>query len=149
MAESNLLYIGAILSIALGTLSLYLIRKNENLEWNERLAAHILCWMFIGKGIQNGAVGYINEIDETVNDFWQFLYAMSMLLDHAFSFSTPVGAVALRPTASVPAASSMPPGPPVRDRRRPFHLPDSISSPKAKTHEPTIVSHGPRLRIHP
>ena len=89
MAESNLLFIGAILSIALGSLSLHLIRKNENLEWNERLAAHILCWMFVVKGIQNAAVGYINELpmENDTENIWQFLYAMSMLLDHAFSFS--------------------------------------------------------------
>jgi len=55
MAESNFLFIGAILSIAPGTLSLYLVRGNKKLEWNEKLAAHILCWMFITKGMQNAA----------------------------------------------------------------------------------------------
>ena len=45
-----------------------------------------------------------------------------------------LGAAALGVTASVPEASSMPHGPVVRDQR---HLT------QPKTHEPTVVSHGP------
>ena len=80
--SSNLLYIGAILSVALGAMSLRIIRKNKDLEWNEALAARIICWMFIGKGIQNAAVA---NMQDTSVDMWQFYAQLSSGLDNLFT----------------------------------------------------------------
>jgi len=82
MDTSNLLYIGAILSVALGAMSLRIIRKNEKLEWNEAIAARIICWMFIGKGIQNAAVA---NMQDTSVDIWQFYAQLSSGLDNLFT----------------------------------------------------------------
>ena len=96
MEETNLLFIGAILSIALGGLSLRLVRRNEKLAWNEAIAAHILCLMFITKGIQNAATGYYNEAIalEDLNDvlaaadagrlsgLGRVIHPLSSVLDH-------------------------------------------------------------------
>ena len=70
MEEDNLLFIGAILSIALGGLSLRLVRRNQTLALNEAIAAHILCLMFITKGIQNAATGYFNQATGMEWQFW-------------------------------------------------------------------------------
>jgi len=83
--EENLLFIGAILSIALGGLSLRLVRKNVNLPWNEAMAAHILCLMFITKGIQNAAFGYVNS--DTTGDVWQFWFQIAASMDYIFESS--------------------------------------------------------------
>lgn len=85
MAEESLLFIGAILSIALGGLSLRLVRKNVNLPWNEAMAAHILCLMFITKGIQNAAFGYVNS--DTTGDVWQFWFQIAASMDYIFESS--------------------------------------------------------------
>lgn len=85
MDEENLLFIGAILSIALGGLSLRLVRKNVNLPWNEAMAAHILCLMFITKGIQNAAFGYVNS--DTTGDVWQFWFQIAASMDYIFESS--------------------------------------------------------------
>ncbi len=85
MDEENLLFIGAILSIALGGLSLRLVRKNVNLPWNEAMAAHILCLMFITKGIQNAAFGYVNS--ESTGDIWQFWAQIAVSMDYIFESS--------------------------------------------------------------
>ena len=84
MEEDNLLFIGAILSIALGGLSLRLVRKNQTLVWNEAIAAHILCLMFITKGIQNAATGYFNQ---STGMEWQFWVQLSFAMDIMFSSS--------------------------------------------------------------
>ena len=84
MEEDNLLFIGAILSIALGGLSLRLVRKNQTLVWNEAIAAHILCLMFITKGIQNAATGYFNQ---ATGMEWQFWVQLSFAMDIMFSSS--------------------------------------------------------------
>ena len=83
MAVENLLFIGAILSVTLGCLALRLVRRNENLEWNENLAAHLICMMFIAKGLQNAAGGYFNS--EGVGSAWQFWRSLMFLLDYFFS----------------------------------------------------------------
>ena len=85
MDEVNLLFIGAILSIALGGLSLRLVRKNINLPWNEAMAAHILCLMFITKGIQNAAFGYVNS--DSTGDVWQFWAQIAVSMDYIFESS--------------------------------------------------------------
>ena len=88
MEETNLLFIGAILSIALGGLSLRLVRRNENLAWNEAIAAHILCLMFITKGIQNAATGYFNEeVLSTDGLVWQFWLEIAFTMDYIFAAS--------------------------------------------------------------
>ena len=88
MEETNLLFIGAILSIALGGLSLRLVRRNENLAWNEAIAAHILCLMFITKGIQNAATGYFNEeVLSTDGLVWQFWLEIAFAMDYIFAAS--------------------------------------------------------------
>tara|TARA_B100001113_G_scaffold208214_1_gene170695 strand:- start:3333 stop:4649 length:1317 start_codon:yes stop_codon:yes gene_type:complete len=84
MEEDNLLFIGAILSIALGGLSLRLVRRNQTLVWNEAIAAHILCLMFITKGIQNAATGYFNQ---ATGSQWQFWVELSFSMDYVFSSS--------------------------------------------------------------
>ena len=84
MEEDNLLFIGAILSIALGGLSLRLVRRNQTLAWNEAIAAHILCLMFITKGIQNAATGYFNQ---ATGMEWQFWVELSFTMDYIFSSS--------------------------------------------------------------
>tara|TARA_B100000945_G_scaffold6870_1_gene5710 strand:- start:1196 stop:2509 length:1314 start_codon:yes stop_codon:yes gene_type:complete len=84
MEEDNLLFIGAILSIALGGLSLRLVRRNQTLAWNEAIAAHILCLMFITKGIQNAATGYFNQATGLE---WQFWVELSFTMDYIFSSS--------------------------------------------------------------
>ena len=84
MEEDNLLFIGAILSIALGGLSLRLVRRNQTLAWNEAIAAHILCLMFITKGIQNAATGYVNQ---ATGSEWQFWVELAFSMDYVFSSS--------------------------------------------------------------
>ena len=84
MEEDNLLFIGAILSIALGGLSLRLVRRNQTLAWNEAIAAHILCLMFIIKGIQNAAIGYVNQ---STGSEWQFWVELGFSMDYVFSSS--------------------------------------------------------------
>ena len=85
MDEENLLFIGAILSIALGGLSLRLVRKNVNLPWNEAMAAHILCLMFMTKGVQNAAFGYVNS--DSIGDVWQFWFQIAASMDYIFESS--------------------------------------------------------------
>ena len=87
MAESNLAFIGAILSISLGFFALNLIRKNENLKWNEAIAGHLISLIFICKGLQSAASGYFEDAlnsgleGETIWQFWaQFL----TIMDYAF-----------------------------------------------------------------
>ena len=88
MEDTNLLFIGAILSIALGGLSLRLVRRNENLAWNEAIAAHILCLMFITKGIQNAATGYYNEAIALEKGLvWQFWVEIAFTMDYIFAAS--------------------------------------------------------------
>ena len=84
MEEDNLLFIGAILSIALGGLSLRLVRRNQSLAWNEAIAAHILCLMFITKGMQNAATGYFNQ---ATGAEWQFWVEFAFAMDYVFSSS--------------------------------------------------------------
>tara|TARA_B100001113_G_C20522951_1_gene368231 strand:- start:20 stop:259 length:240 start_codon:yes stop_codon:yes gene_type:complete len=54
MSEQNLLSIGSILAAFLGSVSLYLVMKNKNLVWNEKLAGLIISWIFIAKAVSNG-----------------------------------------------------------------------------------------------
>ncbi len=84
MENVNLLFIGAILSIALGGLSLRLVRRNDKLAWNENIAAHILCLMFITKGIQNAAIAYYTE---ATGSEWQFWTELAYTMDYVFSAS--------------------------------------------------------------
>ncbi|HJM18725.1 MAG TPA: hypothetical protein QF703_04250 [Candidatus Thalassarchaeaceae archaeon] len=45
MSEQNLLSIGAILAAFLGSISLYLVSKNSELRWNERIAGFVFSWI--------------------------------------------------------------------------------------------------------
>jgi hypothetical protein len=85
MAVENLLFIGAILSVTLGCLALRFVRRNEKLEWNEKLAAHLICLMFIVKGLQNAAGGYSNT--DGSESVWQFWKALMHFLDFYFDIS--------------------------------------------------------------
>ena len=74
---SSLRLIGAILLISIGAMCLFFVKKNEKLEWNERLAAHLLCWTFIIKGLGNVAGNYTIQYYEAGNQgpespFWLF-----------------------------------------------------------------------------
>ena len=86
---SSLRLIGAILTILIGFMTLYFTRKNEQLEWNERLAAHLLSWILIAKGIGNTTADYaIRSVEET--DFlnqgiWQFYIGITWTMDFIFS----------------------------------------------------------------
>ena len=82
MSQVNLLFIGAILSVTLGCLALRLVRKNDNLEWNEAIAAYLICLMFIGKGLQNAAGGYAEEAGS--DSIWQFWVSLNFNLDYFF-----------------------------------------------------------------
>jgi len=84
--ENNLLFIGAILSIALGVLALRLVRRNDKLPWNEAIVAHVLCLMFITKGVQNAATGYYNQTIG-IDDSWQFFLHLAWSMDYIFSAS--------------------------------------------------------------
>lgn len=95
MAGTDLRLIGAILMAAVGVMSLYFVRKNPNLPWNQRLGAHILCWIFIAKGIGNMFVDAL-IVDLTLNGYtsggiWQFQFSMLWLMDIFFG----VGMLAL------------------------------------------------------
>lgn len=87
MDDTNLLFIGAILSVALGGMALRLVRANKKLDWNEAIAAHILCLMFITKGIQNAATAYFNQALESSETHWQFWVSISMSMDYIFTGS--------------------------------------------------------------
>ena len=85
MAVENLLFIGAILSVSLGSLAIRFVRRNEKLAWNEKLAAHLICLMFIVKGLQNAAGGYASA--EGIGSSWQFWEALLHFLDYFFDLS--------------------------------------------------------------
>ena len=85
MAVENLLFIGAILSVSLGSLAIRFVRRNEKLAWNEKLAAHLICLMFIVKGLQNAAGGYASA--EGIGSSWQFWEALLHFLDYFFDTS--------------------------------------------------------------
>ena len=84
---SELFFIGAILSIALGFFSLKLVRKNEKLKWNEEIAGHLVALMFITKGIHYAAVGYFNESLSGDTLVWQFWAQLLTICDYAFGAS--------------------------------------------------------------
>jgi hypothetical protein len=95
MAGTDLRVIGAILMVSVGVMSLYFIRKNSNLSWDQRLGAHILCWLFIAKGIGNMFVDSLIK-DLTSNGYtsggiWQFEFSILWLMDILFG----VGMLAL------------------------------------------------------
>ena len=84
---SELFFIGAILSIALGFFSLKLVRKNEKLKWNEEIAGHLVALMFITKGIHYASVGYFNESFGGSSLVWQFWAQLLTICDYAFGAS--------------------------------------------------------------
>jgi len=90
-SQQELVFIGAILSIALGFFALRLIRKNKKLSWNESIAGHLIALMFICKGIQNAATGYFVQSFErfaTEGDMsWQFWGQLTGMMDYAFGSS--------------------------------------------------------------
>ena len=81
MAVDGLLAVGGILSLALGISGLILI-KNQKQEviWNKRFAAQLLCWIFVCKGVANGvrSIGY-----ET--DVWRIVLYSGHFADQIFS----------------------------------------------------------------
>ena len=86
MAATDLGLIGAILMIAVGVMTLYFVRKNANLKWNQRLGAHIICWLFIAKGIGSAAANsLINDAEAFGADgIWQFTFSILWLMDIVF-----------------------------------------------------------------
>ncbi|MDP6233040.1 MAG: hypothetical protein QF839_02575 [Candidatus Poseidoniaceae archaeon] len=86
---SSLRLIGAILTILIGFMTLYFTRRNEQLEWNERLAAHLLSWILIAKGIGNTTADYairsVEETDFLVQGIWQFYIGITWTMDFIFS----------------------------------------------------------------
>ena len=100
---SSLRLVGAILLTAVGAMTLFFVRRNENLEWNERLAAHFLCWAFIIKGFGGISGNYAIQWFEDGNTeggspFWFYLagtltsdYVFEMLfMALAFVFPIPI-----------------------------------------------------------
>tara|TARA_B100001778_G_scaffold83740_1_gene67989 strand:+ start:797 stop:2143 length:1347 start_codon:yes stop_codon:yes gene_type:complete len=87
MADSNLAFIGAILSVSLGFFALHLVRKNENLKWNEAIAGHLISLIFICKGLQYAASGYFEEALNSGMEgdkIWQFWAQFLTIMDYAF-----------------------------------------------------------------
>jgi len=84
---TELLFIGAILSIALGFFALRLVRKNEKLKWNEEVAGHLVALMFITKGIHYAASGYFNQSFQADTTVWQFWAQLLTICDYAFGAS--------------------------------------------------------------
>lgn len=84
---TELFFIGAILSIALGFFTLKLIKKNEKLEWNEKIAGHLVALMFITKGIHYASVGYFNQSFSEGTSSWQFWAQLFTICDYAFGAS--------------------------------------------------------------
>lgn len=81
MAVDGLLAVGGILSLALGVSGLILIKnQKQEIIWNKRFAAQILCWIFICKGVANGArsIGYETEV-------WRIVLYSSHFADQIFS----------------------------------------------------------------
>ena len=100
---SSLRLVGAILLTAVGAMTLFFVRRNEKLEWNERLAAHFLCWAFIIKGFGGISGNYAIQWFEDGNTeggspFWFYLagtltsdYVFEMLfMALAFVFPIPI-----------------------------------------------------------
>jgi hypothetical protein len=87
MADTDLALIGAILMIAVGVMTLYFIRNNKNLMWNQRLGAHIICWLFIAKGIGSAAAAFLIGAGEISGPggTWQFTFSLLWLMDILFS----------------------------------------------------------------
>ena len=88
---SSLRLIGAILLISIGAMCLFFVKKNEKLEWNERLAAHLLCWTFIIKGLGNIAGNYTIQYYEAGDQgpdspFWLF-FATILNCDYAWEMA--------------------------------------------------------------
>ena len=84
---TELLFIGAILSIALGFFALRLVRKNEKLKWNEEIAGHLVALMFITKGIHYASSGYFNQSFQGDTTVWQFWAQLLTICDYAFGAS--------------------------------------------------------------
>jgi hypothetical protein len=84
MASIDLLYIGSILSVGLGVMALRLVRQNQNLPWNDSIAAQMICLSFIAKGISNACTGLIDDADPSSRFFW---VCFNLLSETFFSFS--------------------------------------------------------------
>ncbi len=81
MAVDGLLAVGGILSLALGASGLILTRsQKQEIIWNKRFAAQILCWIFICKGIANGvrSIGFEGES-------WRFVLYSGHFTDQVFA----------------------------------------------------------------
>ncbi|MBL73149.1 MAG: hypothetical protein CMB41_08390 [Euryarchaeota archaeon] len=85
---SSLRLIGAILTILIGCMTLFFTRRNDKLEWNERLAAHLISWILIAKGIGNTAadytIRYLAENGPVSQGVWQLGLGTSWMLDSIF-----------------------------------------------------------------
>ena len=87
MAATDLGLIGAILMIAVGAMTLYFVRNNKKLMWNQRLGAHIICWLFLAKGIGSAAASFLIA-DGVLFDsggYWQFTFSLLWLMDILFT----------------------------------------------------------------
>ncbi len=81
MAVDGLLAVGGILSLALGISGLLLVRQSlQEIIWNKKFAAQLLCWSFVCKGVANGvrSVGY--EVDA-----WRFVLYSGHFADQIFA----------------------------------------------------------------
>ena len=85
---SSLRLIGAILTVLIGSMALFFTRRNETLEWNERLAAHLISWILIAKGIGNIAadytIRYLQEVGPSDQGIWQLGIGTSWMMDSIF-----------------------------------------------------------------
>jgi hypothetical protein len=92
MSEQNLLSIGAILAAFLGTISLYLVSKNSELRWNEKIAGFAISWIFIAKAVSNSHFSVLRSIFDTLQGpilesetMWQYWWANGHMTDYVFT----------------------------------------------------------------
>ena len=92
MSEQNLLSIGAILAGFLGTISLYLVSKNSQLRWNEKIAGFVISWIFIAKAVSNTHFSILRNIFDNLQGsiidsetMWQYWWANGHMADYVFT----------------------------------------------------------------
>ena len=87
MSEENLLSIAGLLSFFLGTISLYIVYRSNNLKWNEKAAGYILSWIFLVKSISYPCDAYVLQVTNGGVEFaggWEFFFALSNIQNYIF-----------------------------------------------------------------
>ena len=87
MSEENLLSIAGLLSFFLGTISLYIVYRSNNLKWNEKAAGYILSWIFLVKSIAYPCDAYVLQVTNggvELDGGWEFFFALSNIQNYIF-----------------------------------------------------------------